>query len=223
MCCAGILRWVVDMSPGISAARAQVSLNDLYEHPHSTAGNTHTHKHSKINTADGTCALFLLNFLCFFFRSTLDTCKGLWSAIGNTSRVFLSKVSVRLLLSLQSRRSALNAKCRVECLSSRNKGRNRLEKQIKADFSSSLLPRSSLFLPRSPPPSAPSLPTVALEWRGSPGGGRWPACIQRLHRRSIITPANQSTLQQRLCSSAPPPHSPLTLCLSVCPPLRSSY
>lgn len=51
------------MSPGISAARAQVSLNDLYEHPHSTAGNTHTHtlklpthkhprEHSKINTAD---------------------------------------------------------------------------------------------------------------------------------------------------------------------------
>lgn len=32
----------VDMSPGISSAHAQVSLNDLYEHPHSTAGHTHT-------------------------------------------------------------------------------------------------------------------------------------------------------------------------------------
>lgn len=30
------------MSPGISSAHAQVSLNDLYEHPHSTAGHSHT-------------------------------------------------------------------------------------------------------------------------------------------------------------------------------------
>lgn len=113
MCCAGILCRGVDMSPGISSAHAQVSLSDLYEHPHSTAGHTHTHTHqinplqlqthkhflwaSKINIADSRltrrmnalpCAKCVLTPTLFIKLRTPHICETLWSEIENTSCIF---------------------------------------------------------------------------------------------------------------------------------------
>lgn len=98
-------------------------------------------------------------------------------------------------------------------------GEWKIKNTDKADFFALFYPTLITFSP----PLFLFLPTVALKWLGKRSGGSWPVCIQCLHCCSIITPANQSTLQQLLCSSVPPPPSLLTLCLSVYPPLYSSY
>lgn len=55
---------------------------------------------------------------------------------------------------------------------------------------------------------------------GEVAEGAHAACFQRLRHCSIITSANQSTLQQLLCSSEPPPHVLLTLPLFLLTPFN---
>ena len=73
MCCAGILCRGVDMSPGISSAHAQVSLSDLYEHPHSTAGHAHMHTHTHTHTLTSLILSSFRHTNTFLWASKINT------------------------------------------------------------------------------------------------------------------------------------------------------
>lgn len=259
MCCAGILCWRVDISAGISSTCAQVSLSDLYKHPHLTAGHTHTrtcthtyelsnfrHKHffwaSKINSTDaanmthGRSSPAKCNFISTFLIKlpTLHMRESFSSETANTSsccywRPLFTLASTWFFQKVPSAVRSSGFAFSVRRWASvwgflQEKERERFKTHIKQTsllFITALSSHHAHHL-LSPPPFL-TLPTVALKWLGKQSGGSWPVCIQCLHCCSIITPANQSTLQQLLCSSEPPPHSLLTLCLSVYPPLHSSY
>lgn len=184
MCCAGILCWGVDMSPGISSAHAQVSLSDLYKHPHSTAGHTHTkpsplhlraHKHfswgSKINTVDNRLTRHMhaarsakcdLTCTLFIKLRTPHMCEPLWSEIENWTCIFHGRCfcpfwpQPRQNMSFRRKRVRTELAEHVfECLHS-GKIEGKIENTDKGRIllSLCLLP---LFL---------SLPTVALKWLG---------------------------------------------------------
>lgn len=152
----------------------------------------------------------------------------------NTSAPFLSKTFDPVGLEIAFPKGVVRSPIEQVCIKREmlsicltvfpRQGEGKIKNTDKADFFALFYP--TLITPRSSPSLLPlflSLPTVALKWLGKRSGGSWPVCIQCLHCCSIITPANQSTLQQLLCSSVPPPPSLLTLCLSVYPPLYSSY